>query len=285
MPPMCGSDGQDPSGDFVRLSVSDTGVGMSPEVLTARSSRSLHEGDRQGSAWAWRDICLPPSPAAALRSTARLGVERASLLLPRSHKTPPPKPNRRPCRAPLGSPARRLPGHVLLVEDDNEVAALAIEMLNSVGFEVMRVAGATAALGAPRERPALRHRFFRHHDAGRHERTRTRARSPTASAGLPIVLTTGYAGAPPALRRGFRAALEAVQPGSAGAGAACTARATGLYRPASGPHALAAACSGALAHLVKPAGLERDRTSPPGMRRYGRRLFRTYRSVLYNTAH
>jgi CheY-like chemotaxis protein len=39
-------------------------------------------------------------------------------------------------------------GHILLVEDDNEVAALAAEMLKSIGFGVTRVAGATAALGA-----------------------------------------------------------------------------------------------------------------------------------------
>jgi CheY-like chemotaxis protein len=37
---------------------------------------------------------------------------------------------------------------VLLVEDDNEVAALAEEMLEQLGFEVIRVASAKAALGA-----------------------------------------------------------------------------------------------------------------------------------------
>ena len=42
--------------------------------------------------------------------------------------------------------ARR--GQVLLVEDDNEVAALTREMLNSLGFSVVHASSADAALGA-----------------------------------------------------------------------------------------------------------------------------------------
>jgi DNA-binding NtrC family response regulator len=38
-------------------------------------------------------------------------------------------------------------GHVLLVEDSDEVAALAEEMMTTLGYEVTRVASAAAALG------------------------------------------------------------------------------------------------------------------------------------------
>jgi CheY-like chemotaxis protein len=39
-------------------------------------------------------------------------------------------------------------GRVLLVEDDDEVAALASEMLDQLGYQVTRAATAAAALGA-----------------------------------------------------------------------------------------------------------------------------------------
>jgi CheY-like chemotaxis protein len=39
-------------------------------------------------------------------------------------------------------------GHVLLVEDDDEVAALVTEMLGQLGLEATRAASAAAALGA-----------------------------------------------------------------------------------------------------------------------------------------
>ena len=63
----------------------------------------------------------------------------------------------RDCRRPTQRPSGRAPrrpsrrprhGHVLLVEDDDEVAALVGEMLDQLGYEVMRAASAAAALGA-----------------------------------------------------------------------------------------------------------------------------------------
>ncbi|WP_441931209.1 response regulator [Neorhizobium galegae] len=68
-------------------------------------------------------------------------------MLPRSSKEPGPDQNhlvdlhvarRRPASA----------GSVLLVEDDDEVAALVSEMLEDLGFQVVRAATAAAALGA-----------------------------------------------------------------------------------------------------------------------------------------
>src|SRR5258708_39855657 len=40
------------------------------------------------------------------------------------------------------------PGEVLVVEDDDEVAALTVEMINELGYDTTRVASAEAALGA-----------------------------------------------------------------------------------------------------------------------------------------
>jgi CheY-like chemotaxis protein len=69
-----------------------------------------------------------------------------SLYLPRSHRIP---ASRLPHIEPtIQRVERGRSGSVLLVEDDNEVAKLASEMLDQLGFQVTRAASAAAALGA-----------------------------------------------------------------------------------------------------------------------------------------
>jgi len=46
-------------------------------------------------------------------------------------------------------------GQVLLVEDDDEVAALTVEMINQLGYDTTRVASAEAALGALADKRAI----------------------------------------------------------------------------------------------------------------------------------
>ncbi len=71
-----------------------------------------------------------------------------TLLLPRSLRQPvaPKVVDASSASAVQGDVARR--GQVLLVEDDNEVAALTREMLSYLGFSVVHVASPDAALGA-----------------------------------------------------------------------------------------------------------------------------------------
>jgi CheY-like chemotaxis protein len=70
-----------------------------------------------------------------------------SLLLPRSPNHPASDQHH---LVDLHVPSRRAEaaGNILLVEDDDEVAALVAEMLDELGFEVVRAATAAAALGA-----------------------------------------------------------------------------------------------------------------------------------------
>jgi CheY-like chemotaxis protein len=83
-------------------------------------------------------------------------------------------------------------GNILLVEDDDEVAALVAEMLKSIGFSVTRVAGAAAALGAlANDRPidALLSDIMMPGGMNGVELAREiRKRRPA----LPVLLTTGY---------------------------------------------------------------------------------------------
>jgi PAS domain S-box-containing protein len=136
-------------GDFVQLSVTDTGTGMTPEVAARVfepffTTKDIGKGSGLGLAQVFGFVQA---------SGGWVGIDTAPghgttvvLLLPRSEKW-------------LAVPARHLAepellreaaglGHVLLVEDSDEVAALAEEMVTTLGYEVTRVASAAAALGA-----------------------------------------------------------------------------------------------------------------------------------------
>ena len=135
--------------DFVKISVADTGLGMTPEVQARAfepffTTKDISKGSGLG---------LPQVYGFAQQSGGRVTIDSAvgvgtlvTVLLPRALCEP-------ASRTELTSePAARLDserrGEVLLVEDDREVSALTRELLISLGFSVTHVAGAEAALGA-----------------------------------------------------------------------------------------------------------------------------------------
>jgi CheY-like chemotaxis protein len=134
--------------DFVQLCVADTGSGMPPDVLDRAfepffTTKEVGKGSGLG---------LPQVYGFAQQSGGRLRIESqvdagtiVTLLLPRSLQEP-----AAPADASSAYPVRgdRSGRHVLLVEDDVEVAALTCEMLRHLGFNVMHAASAVAALGA-----------------------------------------------------------------------------------------------------------------------------------------
>ena len=133
-------------------------------------------------------------------STVGVGTT-VSLLLPRSHRTPTSAPHP-PARVARG--AQRTSGSVLLVEDDDEVAALVTDMLEELGYEVTRTASAAAALGALSNGRAIDLVFsdimmpggMNGVELAREVRHRRR--------GLPILLTSGHAEAASASAEGVR---------------------------------------------------------------------------------
>ena len=140
------------AGDFVRLAISDTGVGMPPDVQARVfepffTTKDIGKGSGLGLAQIYA-FCTQSGGAVDVMSKS--GRER------QSHFT---------CRAPSGprelcqtialcpawnSKPKNLAADatVLLVEDDEEVAALAADMIDQLGYQVVRVANAAAALGA-----------------------------------------------------------------------------------------------------------------------------------------
>jgi len=137
-------------GDFVRLSVIDEGVGMSDEVKAHvfepfYTTKDVGRGSGLGLAQVYGFVS---QSGGAVQIDSQVGRgTTVALLLPRSLETP---ANRdRHLRHPHVGPQRpRQTGCVLLVEDDDEVAALVKEMLEQLGYEVTRAASAIAALGA-----------------------------------------------------------------------------------------------------------------------------------------
>jgi CheY-like chemotaxis protein len=135
--------------ESVRLTVSDEGSGMPPEVLARVfepffTTKDVGKGSGLG---------LPHVYGFAQQSGGRLDIQSSvgvgtvvTLLLPRStvQATPSSDPPTMPVLRTEGT--RR--GVALLVEDDPEVAALTVEMLNDLGFAVVQAASPAAALGA-----------------------------------------------------------------------------------------------------------------------------------------
>ena len=185
----------EPPTDFVELSVADTGCGMPPEVLRRAfepffTTKDVGKGSGLG---------LPQVFGFAHQSGGRVRIDSqvgegtvVTLLLPRSLQ---------PVAALDADDASSVPsarsgersGLVLLVEDDDEVAALTREMLCTLGFSVIHAASPAAALGALADARSvdfvLSDIMMPGDMSGLDLAREIRRRQPN----LPVVLTTGYA--------------------------------------------------------------------------------------------
>jgi PAS domain S-box-containing protein len=183
------------AGDFVAVSVCDTGTGMSAEVLTHIfepffTTKEIGEGSGLG---------LPQVYGFTQQSGGTITVASVvgegttvTLLLPR---TAVPPAERAPRRAENGERHNGRLGSILLVEDNDEVAMLVTEMLRELGYRVTRAASAQGALGAladEREIDLVFSDIVMPGTMNGMELAReVRRRRP----GAPILLTSGYAGA------------------------------------------------------------------------------------------
>ncbi|WP_244448024.1 ATP-binding protein [Neorhizobium vignae] len=135
--------------DFVTLSVSDNGSGMTREVQARVfepffTTKDIGKGSGLGLAQV-HGFVQQSGGKIELQSEVGRGT-KITLFLPRSSKEPRPDHQHVDLHVARRPPASA--GSVLLVEDDDEVAALVSEMLEDLGFQVVRAATAAAALGA-----------------------------------------------------------------------------------------------------------------------------------------
>lgn len=137
-------------GDYVRLSIIDTGTGMSAEVQEHVfepffTTKEVGKGSGLGLAQVY-GFAKQSGGSVYIESEVGRGTT-VSLLLPRALA--------KPAHEVAGSTdmsgepkSTESAGAVLLVEDDDDVAAMVGEMLDELGYSVTRVGSASAALGA-----------------------------------------------------------------------------------------------------------------------------------------
>ena len=136
-------------GDFVRLCVSDTGIGMLPEIQEHVfepffTTKEIGKGSGLGLPQVY-GFAKQSGGTVYLDSTVNRGTT-ITILLPRTQKS---VVQPLLLTDPQIGRANRVPaGTVLLVEDDNEVAGTVAEMLEQLGYEVKRTASAEEALGS-----------------------------------------------------------------------------------------------------------------------------------------
>ena len=144
------SDGDGSAQDFVRLAVIDTGTGIPPEVVERVfdpffTTKDIGKGSGLGLAQV-HGFATQSGGSVRIESGPEGGTS-VILLLPRSSRVPAAS-NRQLIDFDVATKPPGEAGDVLLVEDDDEVATLAGEMLAHLGYKVTRAASAAAALGA-----------------------------------------------------------------------------------------------------------------------------------------
>jgi len=186
----------DLNGDFVRLCVSDTGIGMLPEVQEHVfepffTTKEIGKGSGLGLPQVY-GFAKQSGGTVYLDSTVNRGTT-ITILLPRTQK---------PVGQPLfitdslpGRDGRGSAGTVLLVEDDDEVAATVADMLEQLGYEVKRTASAEEALGSLNDNGKIDVVFSDVMMPGGMNGVGLARELSARSRDLPILLTSAYAAA------------------------------------------------------------------------------------------
>ena len=183
------------SGRYVRLSVADTGTGMTHEVQSRVfepffTTKEIGKGTGLGLAQVY-GFARQSGGGVRLRSMPGEGTT-ISLLLPIAREQPPRAAGgEEPVQ--IEAPMRAA---ILVCEDDEEVAALVVDMLAQLGHAPTRVSTATAALGALTDDRRVDLLFSDVMMPGGMDGFALAQEAARRRPGLPVLLTTGYTGDP-----------------------------------------------------------------------------------------
>ncbi|WP_161974694.1 hybrid sensor histidine kinase/response regulator [Piscinibacter terrae] len=129
-------------GEFVEIRVSDEGVGIPPELLERVfepffTTKEIGKGTGLGLSQVY-GFCKQAGGVAVIHSSPGSGTAVSMFLLAAPEASAPPPP-----------PSTALPegdGHVLLVEDNDDVAAATAALLERLGYRITRASSAPQAL-------------------------------------------------------------------------------------------------------------------------------------------
>ena len=134
-----------PSGDYVALSVSDTGTGMTEEVLQKAyepffTTKGIGKGTGLGLSQVYG---IAKQSNGSVRIDTELGRGTTiTIYLPRTRAAP----VRQESDGEHSAPVRPLAATILVVDDDPDVRKLAVSSLESLGYRVKAATGGRAAL-------------------------------------------------------------------------------------------------------------------------------------------
>ncbi|HZU91270.1 MAG TPA: response regulator [Stellaceae bacterium] len=184
--------GDPPPGDYVAISVTDTGTGMSEEVLAHAfepffTTKGVGKGSGLGLAMVYG---VARQSGGGVRIMSRLGTgTTVTIYLPRSQALP--EPFLEVPRTARVDAADGESGIVLVVDDDDDVRATMAGMLEALGYRVVEAANGDAALEIlDRERriDLLLVDFVMPGMTGREVARRAQSKRPE----VPILFVTGY---------------------------------------------------------------------------------------------
>jgi signal transduction histidine kinase/CheY-like chemotaxis protein len=140
-------------GDFVAMTLSDTGTGMPTEVLAHAfepyyTTKEVGLGSGLGLSQVYGFV-KQSGGTALIESEIGRGTS-ITLFLPRATNIP-----IKPRSAAYGVVLAAAPARILLVEDDDEVAEATLELLRDIGFQAVRVRDGKAALAALDRNPII----------------------------------------------------------------------------------------------------------------------------------
>ena len=141
--------GDTPAGDYVEVSVSDTGTGMTPEVAAKAfepffTTKEVGRGSGLGLAQVYG--FAKQSGGGVVLETAEGRGTTVAVLLPRAEAEDAPLTDHPPAPVPTGEPGRLR--RALLVDDDDAVREMSAELLRDLGCEVEEANSGEAALEA-----------------------------------------------------------------------------------------------------------------------------------------
>jgi len=196
-------------GDMVRITVTDSGHGMAPELLNRAfepffTTKGVGQGTGLGLSQVY-GFARASGGDVKIESELGEGAE-VTLRLPRSEKTPAVTTIARRRSFPKGVDRKC---RILLVEDDERVAELVSEMLRELGYDVTRAPSAATALEALRLEHAFDLVFSDMVMPGDMSGLDLARKIVRERPDLPVVLSTGYSSsAADATAEGIRLLLK-----------------------------------------------------------------------------